>query len=369
MYNIEPSLPTEIEFSIWDADKDKQATAWIGCWDKWPTREVFAHPAYLSLYRGDGVRCLCAAVRRGDAGILYPFLLRDLSGESFFPRILGQRCDICTPYGYGGPFTWGLGQNDSLATEFWERFGVWAEQNGVVSEFIRFHLFPESLSSVYPGTRESPFRNIVWDLGASEDALWAACEHKVRKNVKRATRDGVHVVADPEGERLEDFLRIYYGTMDRRDAGNGYYFPKNYFQAIQSRLKGQWMYFHALLEQKTISTELVLISKENIYSFLGGTDGHSFEHRPNDLLKFEIARWGKANQKLRYVLGGGAGQEDGIFKYKLSFCPTGAQPFYTGKRILNQTAFDALVEAKRAHVAVGGRDWAPLPGFFPAYRA
>jgi lipid II:glycine glycyltransferase (peptidoglycan interpeptide bridge formation enzyme) len=197
------------------------------------------------------------------------------------------------------------------------------------------------------------------------DELWMDFEHKVRKNVNKARRSGVTVVVDPAGERLDDFLRIYNETMDRREAGGGYYFGRGFFERIGADLPGQHCYLHALHEGEVISTELVLVSEENVYSFLGGTDSRFFALRPNDLLKHEIIAWAKAQGKRRFVLGGGYEPDDGIYRYKLAFAPHGAVPFFAGTRVLRPDAYEALVRAR----AAAEPGWQPRPGFFPAYRA
>jgi len=355
-------------FYIWDAQKPDDFTAWESLWKSWSSREVFAHPAYGPLYQKPGVRFLCAAMITDDGSVLYPFYLRDLTCEDYCPARLGSIYDLCTPYGYGGPFCWESADRAKLSEQFWFQFNAWATGQSIVSEIIRFHLFPESLLP-YPGEREELFRNIVCDLTPSEEELWMRFEHKVRKNVKKAQRSNVTVIQDAKGDRLEEFLRIYYGTMERREASDSFFFEKEYFKQIEARLAGQWTYFHSIHEGRVISTELVLVSAENIYSFLGGTDASGYDLRPNDLLKYEIIRWAKQQGKKRFVLGGGYGGEDGIFRYKQSFAPAGSVPFFIGKRILRNDLYQQLVEAKKIAFVQSGQEWIPRARFFPLYRA
>jgi lipid II:glycine glycyltransferase (peptidoglycan interpeptide bridge formation enzyme) len=116
---------------------------------------------------------------------------------------------------------------------------------------------------------------------------------------------------------------------------------------------------------RVVSTELVLISAENVYSFLGGTDSAHFEMRPNDLLKFEIMRWAKTAGKKNFVLGGGYTPNDGVFRYKQAFAPQGVVPFYVGQRILDPQSFERLVAERRRTAPYAGESM----DFFPAYRA
>ncbi len=281
---------------------------------------MYAHPGYVSLYEDGATRARCAAWRSDEGCVLYPFLLRDLRGEPFGV----DAADVITPYGYGGAFFWGA-DRDAVAAGFWPVFDGWAAEQPVVSELVR------------------------------ADALWMDCEHKVRKNVKRARRAGVKIEFDPTGERLDDFLRLYDHTLQRRDAPERYRFPREFFE----RLPDQRVYVHALHGDDVVSSELVLLSEHNAYSFLGGTESEAFELRPNDLLKWELILWAKEAGKRRFVLGGGYGSDDGIFRYKRSFAPHGLVPFFVGRRVLEPELYRALTE----RLGVAGER-----AFFPAYR-
>jgi len=334
-----------LSFHLWSAD----SAEWLAHWSAWPEREVYAHPGYVSLYEDGATRALCAAWRSDEGCVLYPFLLRDLRGEPFGV----DAADVITPYGYGSAFFWGA-DRDAVAAGFWPVFDGWAAEQPVVSELVRMALFEDELLP-YPGEREQRLVNVVRDLEPGADELWMDCEHKVRKNVKRARRAGVKIEFDPTGERLDDFLRLYDHTLQRRDAPERYRFPREFFE----RFPDQRVYVHALHGDDVVSSELVLLSEHNAYSFLGGTESEAFELRPNDLLKWELILWAKEAGKRRFVLGGGYGAGDGIFRYKRSFAPHGLVPFFVGRRVLEPELYRALTE----RLGVAGER-----AFFPAYR-
>jgi hypothetical protein len=353
-------------FRTLDASDPQGLADWLALWKSWPEREVFAHPHYVALFAEDGQRALCAVGEANGGHVLYPFILRDLSLERYWLADVPSGFDIVSPYGFGGPFAWGE-IPDAFAQGFWSAFDRWAEEKGLVSEFIRFALFPGE-TVPYPGEREQMLQNVVRDLSLTGDAMLMDFAHKVRKNVKKAQRSGVTIVQDASGERLEQFLAIYSHTLDRREAGRRYYFPRGYFERIHRDLAGQFMYFHAVHAGRVVSTELVLVSEETVYSFLGGTDD-AFDLRPNDLLKVEIIRWAQETGKRRFVLGGGHQMYDGIYRYKLSFAPRGVKPFYVGRRIFSPGIYERLVSNRALQSRERGEAWAPSPGFFPAYRA
>jgi hypothetical protein len=337
---------------------------WEERWRAWSEREPMAHPAYLNLFARPGDRALCAVAGGGAAGILYPFVLRPLAREPWAGP--GEtRWDATTPYGYGGPFAWG--DLSAIAEPFWDRLERWFLANRVVSSFARLSLFPEQLAE-FRGEVGVNMPNVVRRLDLPVEEVWRDYAHKVRKNVNAARRAGLSFELDAAGTHLDDFLAIYASTMDRRNAGDGFYFSRAFFETIVRELPGSFAFAHVRSGDRIVSTELVLRSARHLYSFLGGTLADAFEMRPNDLLKHAIVEWGIGEGLSAFVLGGGYGGPDGIFRYKLAFAPQGEIPFRTGRAIHDAAGYAELVEARRVHEGRTGT-WAPRETHFPAYRA
>jgi len=274
--------------------------------------------------------------------------------------------DLITPYGYGGPFGWNV--SAAVETAFWSTFSEWAKQQHVVSEFVRLSLFPKS-QILYPGTIRVTQPNVVRHLDLNEIQLWFDVEHKVRKNVKKGRSLGIDVQVDHSGHSFESFIEVYESTLNRRDADQRYFFDRSFYHELHASLSGHFAYFHARLNDQVVSSELVLVSAEHVYSFLGGTLAEAFSSRPNDLLKYEIIRWARQEGKRTFVLGGGYRPLDGIFNYKKSFAPSGTVPFRVGHRVFDTECYDQLVAARSRQSLMTGAQWNPAPDHFPAYRA
>lgn len=299
----------------------------------------------LFLYEGDGLRGINVVMKRDIA--------KDLHFIGKLPE--GKYFDFATPYGYGGWLIEGEGDREELISAYQS----WCVENGVVCEFVRFSLFDRNRDWYY-GTVTPRQSNIVRKLDLPASEILANFEHKVRKNVKRAETSGLRFLADPEGERLEDFLSIYYRTMDRNRAEHAYYFQKDFFRQINA-LGENCAFFHVLLGDTVISTELALLSNNHMYSYLGGTDSDYFQFRPNDFLKWKMICWGMEHGYSAFVLGGGYGSDDGIYRYKKSFAPHGVVTFYTGEAVFDQAGYESLT-AMRVDIPEES-------GFFPRYRA
>lgn len=324
-------------------------------------RDVFFATEYGKLYEPiDGGACETFEFSCDSGRVRHMFIKRPVpwlvDGRQYY--------DIRTPYGYGGPVAEDASDVAALAGAYNAAFAEYCHDNGIVSAFVRYHLFDNAdMRLRCDGETVMMQNNVVCDLRPPLDEQWMRFDHKVRKNVNRAGRAGLTVRVDETGEYLDDFLRIYYETMDRNHAGAYYYFDRAFFTAIRDTLPGRFCYFHALEAGEIVSTELCLCSERYVYSFLGGTLEAAYANRPNDLLKYEIIRWGRETGRERFILGGGYRRDDGIYRYKKAFAPyeEGDVPFYTGRTIYDRETYGRLV-------ALASSDRTPDAGYFPLYR-
>lgn len=266
----------------------------------------------------------------------------------------GMYYDLTTPYGYGG-FIGEITNWNDLNQEYKE----YCLENHYICEFVRFELFSDYYMH-FDGEVELRMHNVVRSLEFSIEEIWMDFKQKVRKNVKKANKNNLSCIIENTGDHLNDFLRIYYSTMDRRDAEDKYYFNRRFYEDIDT-MKDNVMYFYAVYEGKVISTELVIYGSENCYSYLGGTNREYYDVRPNDYLKYEIIKWAKEKGLKNFVLGGGHGTDDRIFQYKLCLAPHGEYDFYIGKKIFDKKSYNMLVELRTGEEV--------NEKYFPLYRA
>lgn len=283
-------------------------------------------------------------------------LRRDVAlDEKFVGKIdQGQFFDLITPYGYGG--FWGeISDWDKLNHEYTE----YCMEKHYICEFVRFELFTD-YHCHYDGEIETRTHNVVRSLEMPLDEMWMDFKQKVRKNVKKANSFNLNCIIENTNDHLDDFLRIYYSTMDRTAAEGEYYFSKQFYEDM-SKMSDNVMFFYVVHEGKIISTELVIYGTENAYSYLGGTDRDYFDVRPNDYLKYEIIKWAKAKGLKNFVLGGGYGADDGIFQYKLCLAPHGEYDFYIGRKIFDKEKYDRLTKLRQGETLNNK--------YFPIYRS
>ncbi|MEA4894594.1 MAG: GNAT family N-acetyltransferase [Oscillospiraceae bacterium] len=324
--------------------------------------DIFFYPSYGKLYeRIEGGTCEVFEHTGGDGTIRNMYIKRPV------PWLVDgvQYYDVTTPYGYGGPVITAGKSTEALISEYYAAWADYCRNNRIVAEFVRFHLYDNTdLSLHYPGEITQISDNVVLNLAPTIDEIWVGFEHKVRKNVKKAQRNGLAVTSDTTGEHLPDFLDIYYNTMNRNKAKSYYFFDPSYFKALNRTLKGKYVYFHVWHNEQIVSTELVLCSQNYAYSFLGGTLEDYFPMRPNDLLKYEIIRWCKETGRTVFVLGGGYHPGDGIYRYKKTFAPSDVVPFYTGRKVYYSEIYSQLIAIRSQEP-----EFDVESQFFPLYRS
>lgn len=310
--------------------------------------------AFMEEDKKNGIPILLYYQNGGDRAINV-VLKRDIAEDGKFDGLIKKNMyfDLSTPYGYGG--FWGNITDYGKLNQAYHEYCI---ANHYICEFVRFELFSDYYKH-YSGEVETRTHNVVRGLELPIEEIWMDFKQKVRKNVKKANKNGLQIIVDHSGEYIEYFLEIYYSTMERSNAEREYYFSKNFFN-ILNQMKNNIVYFHAMYEGRIISSELVIYGAKNCYSFLGGTNSDYFELRPNDFLKYEIIKWAKQNNMENFVLGGGYGADDGVYQYKLCLAPKGVMDFYIGKKIYDEELYKRLVGIRGEHI----KD----RRYFPLYR-
>jgi len=347
---------------VLDGTLDNDRETWRQLWQEWPDREVFANPDYVQLVAKPGEKAACAVYKDEAGSVMFPLIIRPIRRE-VWAEDSKELFDLTTPYGYGGPFV----QGRPYDARFWALFSQWARQRQLVSLYTRLTLFPEDILA-FEGNMIVVSHNVVRSLEPSIEQIWADYEHKVRKNVNKASRSGLTVNVDLTGDRLQEFLAIYHATMERRNADEYYFFSAEFFQKIVASMPGNFAFFYCDKDGIAVSVELALVTESRIYSFLGGTLPDFFPLRPNDLLKHEMIVWAKSNGKKEFVLGGGQTEDDGIFRYKVAFATQGIVPYCIGTKVFDMANYDYLCQVRKRYEEKQGREWDVRPDYFPAYR-
>ena len=296
--------------------------------------------------------------------LIMPFYLREI----YINDELTSYFDVCSPYGYSGPFYNDTLQKECLS-EFWSAVDEWYTDNNIVSEFIRFCL--KENHHFYSGKLIPTLTNIKGCI-LEEKLQWKGFKQKVRNNYRKAIKNNLKATIANKEKINENtilaFFNIYTSTMKRKNASKQYLYPLSYFKRFIKENIDICVIALIYKENIAISTELILLSNDTMYSFLGGTLEDYFYARPNDFLKIEVMKWARKHEIKHYVLGGGINDNDNLYKYKKSFFPLDKDIiYYTGKKIINKNVYDKLLNKKLKNIKDAAKENS-CNNYFPEYR-
>jgi hypothetical protein len=311
-----------------------------------PEQDVFYSPDFSALCQStlnSADEVLCAAMIDTDQVVLYPFIKRDLARVTGVEKLSGTY-DMTGLYGRGGI----VGSPGGLQclSEFHAATADYCRESRIICGFDRFHPLLENHERV-PLSRTTVSNVggfVVIDMRADVDEITSRYKHSVRKDLRKAERNGIKCFSEQNTHHLGEFLSIYYATMVRNEATDFYYFPESYFLSLEQTLQGSFTFFYAEAGGEIISCELALHCGKYCHSFLGGTRREALPLCPNTLLKHEMVLFFKERGCEYFLLGGGAVPDDGIFNYKRAFALNGVLPSYVGGTVWDAAAYGALRE-------------------------
>lgn len=299
-------------------------------------RDVFYLPEYYSLFETERSKAECFVYNENGVTVMYPYLKTGING--FINCDLGQDYfDVEGAYGYNGIIS--NSDSEESIINFSDHFSRYCLENNIIAEFTRFN--PVIQNHIYAKNLDIRIenKNVIVDLEMPEETLWTqSYEHSARKNINKAKRNGLKVLffygSQMDRHWIDAFYSIYISTMQRNDADQTYYFPVSFFLTINESLNDNSLFVFTLTpDEKPISAEVILLSKDQAYSYLGGTLNEYYEFRPNNILKHEAILFLQKLGIRKFCLGGGISPLDGIFKYKLTFAKKGVTDFYIGKKV------------------------------------
>ncbi|MCF6295267.1 MAG: GNAT family N-acetyltransferase [Flavobacteriaceae bacterium] len=252
--------------------------------------------------------------------------------------------DAESPYGYSGPI-FSTNVIDKEIILFWKEVDSWYKKNKVVTEFIRFSL--NGNQKYYSGQLIPTLNNIKGKI-IDFDSLWGNFKQKVRNNYRKSLKHNLKAKIyskDINNEIISKFYYIYIKSLKRNNAAKNFFYSKSYFENLIKNNLNNIIIALIFKDDIPISTELIVIERNVLYSHLGGTLAEYFNLRPNDFLKIEVIKWAINNEISYYLLGGGRENKDGLYKYKKSFFPKDEDViFYTGRKVINQEAYHNLIK-------------------------
>jgi hypothetical protein len=301
-------------------------------------------------------------LRDGDSTIAFPVLLRPLP-ESAGPHLDGASRDVTSVYGYVGPVASVAPIPEDTRQAFLDFVDEFFREHRVVSAFSRLHpLLSQSFLLEGYGEVAPVGWTLSLDLSQSEDQQRACYRRNHRQDIRKLTELGV--VCEEAGlERLDDFITMYYCTMDRVGATPEYYFSRSYFDRLMADLPEVAHLFMCLRDGVPIAGGIFTRCRGIVQWYLSGTRADYVGPPPTKLL-FDMARqWANRIGAHTLHLGGGVGgSRDSLYHFKAGFSHR-EHVYSIWRHIVNRKAYEDLC---RTACARSGVD--PDDSFFPRYR-
>lgn len=297
------------------------------------------------------------AEEKAEDGETWCFALED--GRAALPMVVRPIsegiCDLITPHEYGGIIGAGSAEEKRQLLDGAEE---WAREHGAVTEFARLNPYIEGLPDVYraAGWEVSlSCGQVSIDLRRGREELVAELEAHVRRNLKRAEKEGLRFeVAKKCAENVRAFERLYCKAMDILGAVRFLYFNPRYFDAVAAcDCASLCMVRDA--DGNMVSGAIVLSNGKKAYYHLGCFDRQATLKRPMDcLIHSMIMHCKEAGYETLHLGGGG----ESLLHFKTGFS-SGRVQYYTARRVCNEAAYKRLCDEWRER----------HEKFFPMYRA
>lgn len=273
--------------------------------------------------------------------------------------------DISTPYGYGGPriINCQEGSESQLVHAFHDAFEEYCRKENIVSEFVRFHpLFTNAQD--FNSSYELTFRRYTTgtNLKDYEDPIKSEFSKSKQKSIRKALAAGVEYRVTVNPPDLEEFKRIYYRTMGRKNAEAVYYFNDDYFEEMLQHLGKNILLVEVLYEGQAIAMGLNMVYDKFIHIHLSGTMEEFHHLSPAFVMRQALVMWGKDNGiELIHEGGGVTGEiDDPLYLLKKQFGKNTEFKYYVSYKIWNQKVYELL--CKTVGTEVGTES-------FPTYRS
>jgi len=324
----------------------------------------------LAQIRGEG-RPVLLVFESDEYFVAMPLLFRpvaEVAGLEF-----SDLWDATSVYGYAGPICSHRELPDVVIQGFQENIKRYFLERKVVAVFSRLHpLIPQE--HVVRGIGEvMEIGQTVWiDLTISLEQQWAQYRENHKRNINRLRRLGWKCISccgqNCKSEFVEEFISIYWETMDRVGASKYYYFDRAYFENLLQMPGAEVWIFLAHLNDETGAAGIFTLCNGIVQYHLGGTKTQFLRDAPMKLIFDEVRLWANRRGAKVFHLGGGVGgKEDTLFHFKAGFSDR-RHRFLVWRWILDRGEYEKLCEQRRRWNEKQGFVAASQGLFFPEYR-
>ncbi|MGE5627447.1 MAG: GNAT family N-acetyltransferase [Solirubrobacterales bacterium] len=331
-------------------------------------KDIYFEYNFIQLYVQPGSKPYLIYMETESAKMAYPFILMDISYHQNFNGLLEKNkyFDISTYFGYCGHLI-EAEDNESknqIIKLFYELFSDFCSKNNIVSEFVKFSPVLKNHESLDNIMKIINYKKIaVTNLEKHKNKTCKEVSKTRIKTVEKCHKLGMTTEVILAPKSFDEQLKIYYNSMDRKNASTFYYYPKEYFDKMLTTLSENILLINVMFDKKLVAFGLCLTYDKYIYGLVSGVDNNYVNFSPSNMHYLETINWGCEHGYKFYLSGGGltTDENDSLYLYKKSFAQSSNYDLYLGNKIWNQELYDYLVNLADKHEG-------SLSKFFPLYK-
>jgi len=270
----------------------------------------------LSEIRGQG-RAEMLVYREGDFTIVYPMVVRDID----IPPIAadGHKDATCIP-GLAGPLASAPAIPEDIRRRFIRALQEHFEDNRIITAYCRLNCLTDQ-QPIFEGYGQTVCHGveITLDLTVPSEEQFARYRKDNRKTVRKLIREGF-TCEEVGGEYLDEFIRIYYDTMDRKHAEPAYYFDRFFFDYLMNEMSDVTHLFICKDGERTAAVGIYIECNGVVHAYLSGTVEDYIPKSPSKLLTDFVRRWAVEKGCRMFHMGAGdRTQRDSLWDFKMAF--------------------------------------------------
>ncbi len=296
--------------------------------------------------------------------IALPLMIRSLKSVDELSGANGFY-DASSVYGYAGPVSSHSSIPDEIVKDFQSSLQSELKNMNVITVFSRLHPFiPQNFIIENTGSVSNIGITISVDLSLPVEEQRSQYSKGHKSGVNKLRRLGAECIIDTEYKYLDEFLALYYETMNRVNATDYYYFTREHFENLVNKLEANVYLFICLLEGEVICGGIYIECNGIVQSYLGGMFSKYRDIAPRKLEKDTVRLWAAENKFKTFHLGGGVGaQKDSLFEFKSGFSKI-RHDFNVWKWVIDKEKYIELCNNRDIDIKSDLYN----ESFFPAYR-
>lgn len=351
-----------LDHSNWEIVTSQQPDRWNAILSEIGSYTYYHLPAFHRQAEiRSGATVIMPVFREGKYVMAFPMMIRSIDMPEGIDAANGY-IDASSAPGLIGPLVSAPTVPEDIRHSLMQQMHQFFEDHHILSVYGRLNSFLSQNDFLrgYGEIQESGIE-VSLDTTRPRDEQYSSYISNHRRQIQKLKKQGF-VCVQGGIEYLDDFLGIYYNTMDRVGATQVYYYEKSYFEFLLNEMP-DIMRFIVCKDADTIAAIGLFVECNGIVHYLyGGTAPGYLPISPSKLMLDSAREWANDIGAHTFHLGGSTDPRGPLYQFKMGF--GGREHIYsTWRYTVNQPVYDNLCRQAAEYAGIE-----PGDSYFPAYR-